>query len=242
MEKIEKMSVKEEKEVVGKSKHPDLKAATQGCTYAENGEYSKHGQILCGGLRGVLDFFSAYYIEGGAFDSVGGFFVFKAVLNDMSQSKEFISLVEKVGLIVQGVTDKYLVLSTLGDSFVDFLGCVVLYRDKGLNVCLRLVQEFVPFIAEDKFASNILQYKDSPDKIIDVQISLLSSNFISKKEQNRVIDKVKQVDGSAGLPYQLTDGTVIIRALVSYNNLCVLANDPCIRRVEETICYSPTSQ
>ena len=201
-------------------------------------EHADHGQKLSQGLQDVLDFFQRLQSS----DSLDeqDMITFKIILQDredFSAQKDFI---EGEGLRINAVKDgRHAIVSAPRDVFGSLQGRVSRYREKGTKKDFQYIQGFAPFTVEDKEASSIRRYfRENPDAIsVDVQIMLLPDMTADMqiRAQENIAGRIKQKNGTLqGEPYQLTDGTSIIRASMSPSGLNEIADDPRVYWIEKT--------
>ena len=142
-------------------------------------------------------------------------------------------------LTINAVKDgRHAIVSAPRDVFGNLQGRVSRYRDRGTKKDFQYIQGFEPFTAEDKKASSILRYiKENPDAVsVDVQIMLLPDMApdVQQRAQTNITERILKKNGTLqGNPYQLTDGTAIIRASMSPGELNEIAEDPRIYWVEK---------
>ena len=134
---------------------------------------------------------------------------------------------------------RHAIVSAPRDVFGSLQGRVSRYREKGTKKDFQYIQGFAPFTAEDKEASSIRRYfRENPDAIsVDVQIMLLPDMTadMQMRAQENIAGRIKQKNGTLqGEPYQLTDGTSIIRASMSPSGLNEIADDPRVYWIEKT--------
>ena len=159
---------------------------------------------------------------------------------DFASQKDFI---ENEGLRINAVKDScHAVVTAPKDVFDNLQRRVFRYRDKGIKKDFQYIQRFEPFRAEDKTSSSIVRFfNENPDaKFVDVQMMLLPDMApdIQERAEKSITEQIREKNGSLqGDPYQLTDGTSIIRARISPSALNEIAEDPRIYRVEKTIFF-----
>lgn len=203
--------------------------------------YTEHGQKLSQGLKTVLDFFQHLKSSDSLDDQ--DLVTFKVILQDKEDIAAQKDFIEGEGLTINAVKDgRHAIVSAPRDVFGNLQGRVSRYRDNGTKKDFQYIQGFEPFTAEDKKASSILRYiKENPDAIsVDVQIMLLPDMApdVQQRAQATITKKIQSRKGTIqGEPYQLTDGTAIIRASISPNGLNEIAEDPRIYWVERTVFF-----
>lgn len=203
-----------------------------------NLQYSEHGQKLSQGLQSIVDFFQNLQSS----DSLDekDLITFKVILQDMEDFALQKDFIENEGLTINAVKDsRHAIVSAPQDVFDNLQRRVSRYREKGIKKDFQYIQGFEPFSAEDKKTTSILRHiKENPDAVtIDVQMMLLPDMApdVQQRAEANITEKIRQKNGTLqGAPYQLTDGTSIIRASISPSGLNEIAEDPHIYRVEKT--------
>lgn len=201
-------------------------------------QYSDHGQKLSQGLQSIIDFFQ--HLQSSDSLDEKDLITFKVILQDKEDFASQKDFIENEGLTINAVKDsRHAVVSAPRDVFDNLQRRVSRYRDKGTKRDFQYIQGFEPFSAEDKKAASILRYiKENPDTVsVDVQMMLLPDMApdMQRRAETNITEKIRQKNGTLqGEPYQLTDGTSIIRASMSPNGLNEIAEDPRIYRVEKT--------
>lgn len=207
-----------------------------------NLQYSEHGQKLSQGLQSIVDFFQNLQSS----DSLDekDLITFKVILQDKEDFALQKDFIENEGLTINAVKDsRHAIVSAPQDVFDNLQRRVYRYRDKGIKKDFQYIQGFEPFSAEDKKTASILRHiKENPDAVtIDVQMMLLPDMApdVQQRAEANITEKIRQKNGTLqGAPYQLTDGTSIIRASISPSGLNEIAEDPHIYRVEKTAFFS----
>lgn len=203
--------------------------------------HTEHGQKLSQGLQSIVDFFQRLQSS----DSLDeqDLVTFKIILQDKEDFAAQKDFIENEGLTINAVKDgRHAIVSAPRDVFGNLQGRVSRYRDKGTKKDFQYIQGFEPFTAEGKKASSILRYiKENPDAVsVDVQIMLLPDMApdVQARAQANITDRIQKKNGTLqGDPYQLTDGTAIIRASMSPGELNEIAEDPRIYWVEKTVFF-----
>lgn len=204
-------------------------------------EHADHGQKLSQGLQDILDFFQRLQSS----DSLDeqDMITFKIILQDREDFAAQKDFIEGEGLRINAVKDgRHAIVSAPRDVFGSLQGRVSRYREKGTKKDFQYIQGFAPFTAEDKEATSIRRYfRENPDAVsIDVQIMLLPDMTadMQVRAQENIAERIRQKEGTLqGEPYQLTDGTSIIRASMSPDGLNEIADDPRVYWVEKTVFF-----
>ena len=203
--------------------------------------HTDHGQKLSQGLQDILDFFQRLQSSNSLDEQ--DMITFKIILQDKEDVASQKDFLEGEGLKINAVRDgRHAIVSAPRDVFGSLQGRVSRYRDKGTKKDFQYIQEFAPFTAEDKEASSVRRYfRENPDAMsIDVQIMLLPDMApeMQKRAQENITEKIQQKKGTIqNEPYQLTDGTAIIRASMSPSGLNEIADDPRVYWVEKTVFF-----
>jgi len=221
-----------ESEVQDVSKTPTSRAHDYGVSHVS------HGSKLSQGLQNIIDIFDK--VQAGSSLQDEDLITFKIILQeneDMSAQKQFI---EDEGLRINAVKDKRrAVVSAPKDVFGNLQQRINRYRDQGIKKDFQYIEGFEPFRGEDKQSSSLVRYyRENPDALtVDIQMMLLPEmgDEVQKRVQDNLTRKIQQNHGEIqGEPYQLSDGTGIIRAVVSMSSLSYLADDPGVYRIEKT--------
>ena len=204
-------------------------------------EHTDHGQKLSQGLQNIVDFFQ--HLQSSDSLDEQDLVTFKIILQDKEDFAAQKDFIENEGLTINAVKDgRHAIVSAPRDVFGNLQGRVSRYRDKGTKKDFQYIQDFEPFTAEDKKATSILRYiKDNPEAVsVDVQIMLLPDMApdMQQRAQTSITAKIQKKNGTLkGEPYQLTDGTSIIRASMSPGGIDEIAEDPRIYWVEKTVFF-----
>ena len=211
-----------------------------------NLDHGAHGQTLSQGLQSIVDY-TRHLQSAGVLDERD-----PVVLQVILQEREDISVrrrfLENEGLTIHAVKDgQHVIVSAPRDVFGRLQERVLRYRDKGTKKSFRNIQGFAPFTAEDKMAASIRRYtSENPDAAsIDVQIMLLPHmrSDVQERALASVAERIRKKNGALqGDPYQLTNGTVMIRAIMPPGERNEIAADPRIYRVEKTAFFKASSQ
>ena len=200
-----------ESEVQDVTKTPTSRAHDYGVSHVS------HGGKLSQGLQNIIDIFDK--VQAGSSLQDEDLITFKIILQeneDMSAQKQFI---EDEGLRINAVKDKRrAVVSAPKDVFGNLQQRINRYRDQGIKKDFQYIEGFEPFRGEDKQSSSLVRYyRENPDAVtVDIQMMLLPEmgDEVQKRVQDNLTKKIQKNHGEIqGEPYQLSDGTGIIRAL-----------------------------
>lgn len=212
----------------GRSKQYDLK-------------HSEHGQKLSQDLQSIVEFFQ--HLQSSNSIDEQDLMVFKIILQekeDFAAQKEFI---ENEGLTINAIKDgRRAIVSAQKETFDSLQGRVNRYKEQGTKKDFQYIESFEPFTAEDKQAKSMLRFiKDNPNAVaVDVQIMLLPDlkPDIQKRALGNITERIQMKHGTLqNAPYELTDGTLIIRASISPMGLNELVKDPLIYWVQKTVFF-----
>ena len=212
----------------GRSKQYDLK-------------HSEHGQKLSQDLQSIVEFFQ--HLQSSNSIDEQDLMVFKIILQekeDFAAQKEFI---ENEGLTINAIKDgRRAIVSAQKETFDSLQGRVNRYKEQGTKKDFQYIESFEPFTAEDKQAKSMLRFiKDNPNAVaVDVQIMLLPDlkPDIQKRALGNITERIQMKHGTLqNVPYELTDGTLIIRASISPMGLNELVKDPLIYWVQKTVFF-----
>ncbi len=221
-----------EEEISTHPRDPQARSKDYGLSHTE------HGQKLSKGLDEVVSFLTR--VQKSSSLSSDDLMTFKVILQEEEDFADQQKFIEKEGMKITAVKDaRHAIVTTHKDVFENLRNRVNRYRDKGIKKEFQYIDGFEPFTAEDKKTlSMIRNFQKHPDLLtVDVQIMLLPDLKESKQDEytkkivNRLIAEKGKIEGE---PYKLTDGTPIIRAIVSPSSLNDILDDPIIYRVEET--------
>lgn len=221
-----------EQEVIEVPKTPTARNKDYGVTP------SQHGQKLSQGLQEILNIFERFK----ASDSLSeeDLVTFKVILQDGEDFASRRKLIEDEGMKINAVKDKnHAVVTAKRDVFGTLQQRVGRYRDEGRKKDFQYIADFEPFRAADKKTTDLVRFfKENPDELsIDVQMMLLPdlSPEVRDRVQGKIEEKIIAKNGKIqDEPYHLTDGTAIIRAMVSVSSIDELSDDQGIYRVERT--------
>ncbi|MBR0599776.1 S8 family peptidase [Sinanaerobacter chloroacetimidivorans] len=202
---------------------------------------AEHGSKLSKGLQDILDIFNKLKAGDSLHDE--DIMTFKVVLQDGEDFSNRKKLMEDEGLKINAVKDsRHAIVSAKKDVFDRLQGRIGRYRDRGTVKDFQYIDDFEPFSSRDKQSASLIRYfQENKDQIaVDVQMMLLPNlgNEIQKKAEKKLVEKIINKNGSLPAdPFQLTDGTTIIRALVPMSSFNEIADDQAIYRIEQTVFF-----
>ena len=206
--------------------------------------HTEHGSVLSTGLTNILSGFSTQNEDSlnGANDC-DGIIVFKMALPDGQDVCAKKTIVQDEGLTINAVKNKnHAIVSTKKSLFQRLQMRVEKYRKLGSLKQFQYVEEFSPFTAEDK-QTNPLKSElatSDPSKKIDIQLMLLP-NLPQERQSTAVKNIIRKIQDAASdtgksdvKQYTLSDGTPVIRALLSAAKIKNISKDSAIYRMEQT--------
>lgn len=216
----------------------DVSKAPTGRDKNYNVTPSEHGMKLSQGLQEILNIFERFK----ASDSLSedDIVSFKVILQEGEDFASRRGFIEDEGMKINAVKDKnHAIVTAHRDTFGNLQQRVGRYRDEGRKKDFQYIAGFEPFRGIDKQAASLIRFfKDNPDElVVDVQMMLLpeltpdTRNRVEKNITKKIVEKNGQIQDE---PYELTDGTAIIRAMISMDSLNELSDDQGIYRVEKT--------
>jgi len=197
-----------------------------------------HGGKLSQGLQDIIDIFDK--VQAGSSLRDEDLITFKIILQENEDISAQKQLIEDEGLKINAVKDRRrAVVSAPKDVFGNLQQRINRYRDHGIKKDFQYIEGFEPFRGEDKQSASLIRYyRENPTALtVDIQMMLLPEmgDSVQKRVQDNLAERIEKSYGRIqGEPYQLSDGTGIIRAIVSMSSLSDLAEDPGIYRIEKT--------
>ena len=197
-----------------------------------------HGGKLSQGLQDIIDIFDKVHTGSSLRDE--DLITFKIILQENEDISAQKQLIEDEGLKINAVKDRRrAVVSAPKDVFGNLQQRINRYRDHGIKKDFQYIEGFEPFRGEDKQSASLIRYyRENPTALtVDIQMMLLPEmgDSVQKRVQDNLAEKIEKSHGKIqGEPYQLSDGTGIIRAIVPMSSLSDLAEDPGIYRIEKT--------
>jgi hypothetical protein len=113
------------------------------------------------------------------------------------------------------------------------------YKDQNKLKGYQYIEGFEPYLAEEKQAASLRRFLEQEKNALSIDIQMMFIPHLNKEMQSKAIVKVEekicQIEGKLQRePYQLSDGTAVIRALVPMSSIQSLADDGAIYRIEQT--------
>lgn len=200
-------------------------------------DFAVHGSALSQGLRDVMTAYSN--LENDSL-SESDIIVFRMVLPEGEDIYAKRDIVGKEGLKINAIKDKrHAIVSTSKSMFQRLQDRVGKYRDSGRLKHFQYVEDFEPFLAEEKEAQSLRKYlSDQKNALsVDVQMMFIPNlpEEIQDRAAHRLITKIRDIEGALKAdPYRLSDGTTVLRAVIPIRSLEAVSGDAAIYRVEPT--------
>lgn len=201
-------------------------------------QHEEHGLALLRGLLRVRRFFAKLHRDGTA-PSVDSL-TFKLILQKHVAISRHRGFIADLGLEVNAMHDSlHAIVTASQESFERLNRSVHTYWKWGDEHDFRYIASFAPFTARDKLAESLRVFqKEYPEeKCLDVGIMMLPRLTKEQKREYtaRVTLNIQRHEGRpVGEPYELTDGTRMIRAVIPLSAVLSVLNDPAVYRAEKT--------
>lgn len=201
-------------------------------------QHEEHGLALLRGLLRVSRFFARLHRDGTV--SYGESLTFKLILQKHVAISRHRGFLEDLGIKVNAMHDSvHAVVTVSQESFERLNRSVFRYRERGDEHDFRYIASFAPITARDKLAESLRVFlKEHPEeKSLDVGIMMLPRLTKEQKREYtaRVTLNIQRHEGRpVGEPYELTDGTRMIRAVIPLSAVLSVLNDPAVYRAEKT--------
>lgn len=207
--------------------------------------FEEHGSKLSQGLVDILNLYKR--IENSDSLSDEDMIAFTVILQEKEDFKDQKDFIEEEGMKINGVKDKtHAIVTAPRDVFNNLQKRVKTYQEKGRKKAFQYIAGFEPYKGVDKQTASLLRYiKENPEVLsVDVQMMVLPDIEPEKQERikEKLLRKIAECEGTVqGEPYYLSDGTPIIRALLSPSGVDSLAVDQGIYRIEQTAFFQLTA-
>lgn len=224
-----------ETEVQAISKSPTGRSNDYGVSH------TSHGNKLSQGLQVIIDIFEKVKADSSLCDT--DLITFQILLQENEDISTHKELIENEGLTINAVKNKRrAVVSAPKDVFGNLQKRINRYRDKGIKKDFQYIEEFQPFKGEEKKSTSLIKYYEKNPEALTVDIQMMLLPELGADVQKRVEDNLsRKITSQKGViqgePYQLSDGTGIIRAVISTSSLSDLADDPGVYRIEKTMFF-----
>jgi len=201
-------------------------------------QHEEHGLALLHGLQRVRQFFTRLHWDRTV--QYGYSLTFKLILQkhvDISRHRGFL---EDLGMKVNAMRDsEHAVVTVSQEAFERLNRSVLRYRERGYEHDFRYIASFAPFTARDKLAESLRVFlKEHPEgKSLDAGVMMLPKLTTEQKGEytDRVTRNIRRHGGALiGDPYELTDGTRMMRAVIPLSAVLSVLNDPAVYRAEKT--------
>lgn len=219
----------------------DIPKKPTGRNKDRNISFETHGSKLSQGLQDVLLAFEK--LRAGDSLNEEDVMIFKVLLpvgEDIVNRREFL---EEEGLKINAVKDStHAIVSARKNVFDTLQGRIGRYRQSGTVKNFQHIDGFEPYYGFEKQTASLRRYieETQQDILVDVQMMLMPhlDSAIQSKVEQKLMKKILEHNGSLERePYQLTDGTTIIRAMVPMVNFNEIADDQAIYRIEQTVFF-----
>lgn len=201
-------------------------------------DHSEHGSKLS---QGLLDIMSAYEkFKAGDSLSDEDIMVFKLVLPEGETVAGQQKFIEDEGMKINAVKDSRHAIVTSSKSMFDRLrGRVGTYKDQNKLKGYQYIEGFERYTGDEKQASSLKRYLDQHKEDFSIDIQMMFIPHLSKEIQLKAVtklgEKIRRIEGKLQRePYELSDGTAVIRALVPMSSISDLADDAAVYRIEQT--------
>lgn len=201
-------------------------------------DHSEHGSKLS---QGLMEIMSAYdKLKSGDSLSEEDIMVFKLVLPEGETVAGQQKFIEDEGMKINAVKDsRHAIVTSSKSMFERLSGRVETYKDQNKLKGYQNIEGFEIYTAEEKQASSLKRYLEQQKDALIIDIQMMFIPHLDKDVQLKAIgkleEKILQVEGKLQRqPYQLSDGTAVIRALVPMSSINNLADDGAIYRIEQT--------
>ncbi|MEL7659141.1 MAG: S8 family serine peptidase, partial [Bacillota bacterium] len=148
--------------------------------------------------------------------------------------------IENEGMKINAVKDsRHAIVTSSKSMFERLKGRVGSYRDQNKLKGFQYIEGFEFYSAEEKQASSLRHYLEQQTDALTIDIQMMFIPHLDREIQSKAVikleEKIKKIEGKLQRePYQLSDGTAVIRALVPMSSINNLADDCAIYRIEQT--------
>ncbi|MDF2854650.1 MAG: hypothetical protein K0Q87_501 [Neobacillus sp.] len=201
-------------------------------------DYAQHGSKLS---QGLMDIMSAYdKLKTGDSLSDADIMVFKLVLPEGETVAGQQKFIEDEGMKINAVKDsRHAIVTSSKSMFERLRGRVGTYKDQNKLKGFQYIEGFELYSADEKQASSLKRYLEQKKDALTIDIQMMFIPHLDKDIQSKAVRKLEgkilQAEGKLQRePYQLSDGTAVVRALVPMSSISSLAEDGAIYRIEQT--------
>lgn len=199
---------------------------------------TQHGAKLS---QGLMEIMSAYdKLKKGDSLSESDIMVFKLVLPEGETIAGQQKFIEDEGMKINAVKDSRHAIVTANKSMFERLRRRVdTYKEHNRLKEFQYIEGFEIYSADEKQASSLKRYLDQKKDELTIDVQMMFIPHLDKDIQSKAVkkleEKIRQSEGKLQRePYQLSDGTAVIRALVPMSSINCLADDCAIYRIEQT--------
>lgn len=197
-----------------------------------------HGMVLSRGLRRIRAHFLRLHRDGTVpYDDQ---LTFKLILQKHVEISRLRGFIEEEGMRVNAMRDSlHAVVTASQEAFERLVLQVQRYQYTGSEPDLRYIAGFSPFTARGKQAESLRMFlrEHSDADFVDAGIMMLPKLTPDQREEYtaRVTRNIRRHDGrTVGEPYELTDGTQMLRAVIPLYAVSAILADPSVYRAEKT--------
>lgn len=201
-------------------------------------DHTEHGTRLS---QGLMDIMSAYdKLKSGDSLSEEDIMVFKLVLPEGETVAGQQKFIEDEGMKINAVKDsRHAIVTSSKSMFERLSGRVGTYKDQNKLKGYQNIEGFEIYTAEEKQASSLKRYLEQQKDALTIDIQMMFIPHLDKEVQSKAVvkleEKIQRIEGKLQRrPYELSDGTAVIRALVPMSSINNLADDGAIYRIEQT--------
>ncbi len=201
-------------------------------------DHSEHGSKLS---HGLIEIMSAYdKLKSGDSLSEEDIMVFKLVLPEGETIAGQQKFIEAEGMKINAVKDsRHAIVTSSKSMFERLRGRVGTYKDHNKLKGYQYIDGFEIYTAEEKQASSLRHYLEQQKDALTIDIQMMFIPHLDQGTQSKAVikltEKIQQAEGRLQRePYQLSDGTAVVRALVPMSSINSFANDQAIYRIEQT--------
>lgn len=201
-------------------------------------DHTDHGTKLS---QGLMEIMSAYdKLKAGDSLSDEDVMVFKLVLPEGETIAGQQKFIEDEGMKINAVKDsRHAIVTSSKSMFERLAGRVGTYKNQNKLKGYQNIEGFEIYTAEEKQASSLKRYLEQQKGALSIDIQMMFIPHLDKEVQSKAVikleQKIQQIEGKLQRrPYQLSDGTAVIRALVPMSSVNNLADDGAIYRIEQT--------
>lgn len=229
-----------DEEVIRVDKKPTGRSSQRDITF------TKHGQKLTSSLKTIKETLETVSEDDSLSDA--RLMIFKVELPEGDKIKDKTEVFTATGMEVKVVkNENNAVIATTVDQFEVMQNKLARYTRTGTGRSyFDFIENFSPYLGKEKTSKSlqkITSLLEVPESL-DVQLMLIP--HLSDKVYDSAIEKLKiKISNTNGIikeePYNLSDNTPVIRAIIPSDSLIHYENDLAIYRIEQTDFFSAES-